>query len=119
MAAFIPLHLMPLLIRVGMQVLYLEHSVESLARGGPWLLGMIVPGVSRWRVLKEAETELHGGSSRRRLYGCAVTLQAQASLQAASLERVDAADSRSPIFEQLLLTWSQVKHTGTVIASAR
>ena len=85
------------------QILYLEHSVESLARGGPWLLGTIVPGVSRWRVLKEAETEVHGGSSRRKLYGCAVTLlQAHAPMQGAS---------GSPVFEQLLVTWSQVSST--------
>ncbi len=101
-------------------MLYLEHSVESLARGGPWLLGTIVPGISRWRVLKEAETEVHGGSSRRRLYGCAVTmLQAQARLQEGSsdtkegTETFGAAGSWAlghglPVFEQLLLTWSQV-----------
>jgi hypothetical protein len=91
------------------QVLYLEHSVESLARGGPWLLGTIVPGISRWRVLKEAETQIHGGSSRRRLYGCAVTmLREQAPLQAEGPERLEANYSGSPVFEQQLLAWSQV-----------
>ena len=95
-------------------MLYLEHSVESLARGGPWLLGMIVPGVSRWRVLKEAETEIHGGSSRRRLYGCTVTmLQARGPQQRGSGEGAEslpvvAAGGGPPTFEQLLLTWSQV-----------
>jgi hypothetical protein len=89
------------------QVLYLEHSVESLARGGPWLLGTIVPGVSRWRVLKEAETEIHGGSSRRKLHGCTVTLlKAQTSLQDGRAEIPGGAGP--PVFEQLLLTWSQV-----------
>ncbi len=94
------------------QVLYLEHSVESLARGGPWLLGTIAPGISRWRVLKEAETEIHGGSSRRRLYGCAVKLLlAEVSLHGDGT--VDAErllpGSGPPVFEQLLLTWSQVR----------
>jgi hypothetical protein len=98
------------------QVLYLEHSVESLARGGPWLLGTIVQGVSRWRVLKEAETEIHGGSSRRRLYGCAVTLLQQQALpqdgSGAGAESLGAAGSGAlgpgpPVLEQLLLTWSQ------------
>ena len=97
-------------------MLYLEHSVESLARGGPWLLGKLVPGNSRWRVLKEAETEIHGGSSRRRLYGCAVTmLQTQGPQQGGNAEGAEsppvlAAGSEPPVFEQLLLTWSQVSH---------
>jgi hypothetical protein len=105
-------------------VLYLDHSVESLARGGPWLLGTIAPGISRWRVLKEAETEVHGGSSRRRLYGCTVTmLHANAQPHgsaSAGAEGQQPAGSVSfkgspasgmagqPMFEQLLLTWSQV-----------
>ncbi len=97
--------------------MYLEHSVESLARGGPWLLGTIVPGISRWRVLKEAETEIHGGSSRRRLYGCTVTmLRAQAPQQGGSgagAEMLGVASSKAlgpgqSVIEQLLLTWSQV-----------
>jgi hypothetical protein len=104
-----------------MQVLYLEHSVESLARGGPWLLGTIVPGISRWRVLKEAETEVHGGSSRRTLYGCAVTmLQPQAPLEDGRCAVEGAGDGWARpgplVFEQLLLTWSQVslqKHSRT------
>ena len=108
--------------------MYLEHSVESLARGGPWRLGVIVPGISRWRVLKEAETEIHGGSSRRRLYGCTVTMLhpeappegctgtiLRAPLQGVGGERLGAAGSGTfgpgpPVFEQLLLTWSQVSH---------
>ena len=96
----------------GGQVLNLEHSVESLARGGPWLLGTIAPGISRWRVLKEAETEIHGGSSRRRLYGCAVKLLlAEAPLHGdggVDAERLSAG-SGPPVFEQQLLTWSQVR----------
>jgi hypothetical protein len=89
--------------------------MESLARGGPWLLGTIVPGISRWRVLKEAETEIHGGSSRRRLYGCAVTmLQPLAPLLSPGTETQGAEDSESlgpgpAVIEQLLLTWSQVR----------
>ena len=98
-------------------MLYLEHSVESLARGVPWLLGKIVPGISRWRVLREPETEIHGGSSRRRLYGCTVTmLRAQGPLQVGSGEGAnglsDAGNGKlelgPPVFEQQLLTWSQV-----------
>jgi hypothetical protein len=93
-------------------VLYLEHSVESLARGGPWLLGTIAPGISRWRVLKEAETEIHGGSSRRRLYGCAVKLLlAEAPMHGVCGMDADrlSPGSGAPVFEQLLLTWSQVR----------
>jgi hypothetical protein len=113
-------------LRLG-QVLYLEHSVESLARVGPWLLGTIVPGISRWRVLREAETEMHGGSSRRRLYGCTVTMvHAQMARQAtvtpaqsvscAGPEMMGIAGGGAlgpspPVFEQLLLTWSQVTST--------
>ena len=94
-------------------MLYLEHSVESLARGGPWLLGTIVPGISRWRVLKEAETEVHGGSSRRRLYGCAVTMLQPQLGSGAGAEGLVPADIKAfgpgpPMFEQLLLTWAQV-----------
>jgi hypothetical protein len=100
------------------QVLYLEHSVESLARGGPWLLGTMAPGISRWRVLKEAETEIYGGSSRRRLYGCSVTmLPAPAPLQGGSSPGAEGTGAAgggafgpgSQVFEQLLLTWSQVR----------
>jgi hypothetical protein len=98
------------------QVLYLDHSVESLARGGPWVLGTIAPGVSRWRALREAETEVHGGSSRRRLYGCSVTmLQAQQQGDNSSaVAKGNGGESSGtpgpgpPLFEQLLLTWSQV-----------
>ena len=99
-------------------MLYLEHSVESLARGGPWLLGTIVPGISRWRVLKEAEMEIHGGTSRRRLYGCTVTmsrLHAKASQDARSVGNEIQGGAASGVlgqgptlFEQLLLSWSQV-----------
>ncbi len=62
-----------------MQILYLEHSVDSLARGGPWQLGKIVQGKSGWRPLREVETEEYGGSSRRVLYGCVVTLLSDGS----------------------------------------
>ncbi len=95
-------------------MLYLEHSLESLARGGPWLLGTLVPGISRWRVLREAETEIHGGSSRRRLYGCTLTLLSGQTIQQGgsgpSAERLgsEALGTGPPVFEQLLLTWSQV-----------
>ena len=57
-----------------LQVLYLEHSVDSLARRGPWQMGIIMRGKSAWRPLREAETEEYGGSTRRVLYGCAVTM---------------------------------------------
>ena len=57
-----------------LQVLYLEHSVDSLARGGPWQLGKVIRGGSAWRPLRDSETEAYGGSTRRLLYGCVVTI---------------------------------------------
>ncbi len=103
-------------------MLFLEHSVESLARGGPWLLGTMAPGISRWRALKDAETEIYGGSSRRRLYGCSVTmLCAPAPLQGGSSPGAGAAGGEfgtaSPVFEQLLFTWSQVRILSILLLS--
>ena len=48
--------------------------MESLARGGPWQMGTVLHNKSKWRALSYEETELYGGSSLRRLYGCVFTL---------------------------------------------
>ena len=80
--------------------------MESLARGGPWLLGVVRRGQSTWQALSEADTEKYGGSSRRRLYGCVFTIFPDRARMAASGE---VADGRGLVaFEQQLLTWSQV-----------
>ena len=89
------------------QVLYLEHSVESLARGGPWLLGKVGRGKSTWRALGEAETEKYGGSSRRRLYGCVFTMFPGRTRRAASGGGTVGTRPLEETFEQQLLTWSQ------------
>jgi hypothetical protein len=90
-------------------VLYLEHSTESLSRGGPWLLGTILPGSCVWRILSDPETAIHGGSSRRRLYGCVVTLcRPNAAAQGVS----GGGEVNQDELVQQLLTWSQV--CGTV-----
>ena len=95
-----------------MQVLYLEHSVESLGSGGPRLLGTIRKGSSCWRSLKEAESATYGGSARRRLYGCIIKMfhpdSAGAFGRCTSFNGGDEKGEASGMFKQLLLTWSQV-----------
>jgi hypothetical protein len=88
--------------------------VESLVRGGPWKLGMVVRGRSKWRALSEAETEVYGASRLRRLYGCAFNMRHAQSLPESGgigrtrskLEAV--VNEQVQEYEQLLLTWSQV-----------
>ncbi len=80
--------------------------MESLARGGPWLLGFVRRGKSTWRVLSEADTEKYGGSSRRRLYGCVFTMFTDRARMAASGGGTFGRGLEA--FEQQLLTWSQV-----------
>ncbi len=80
--------------------------MESLARGGPWLLGSTRRGKSTWRELGEAETEKFGGSSRRRLYGCVLTMFSSRTRKTAFGGGTGMI--RPEAFEQQLLTWSQV-----------
>ena len=86
--------------------------MESLARGGPWLLGTIRRGSSGWRTLSEAESETHGGSVRRKLYGCVVKMFHPDSTgplgSCRSFSRIEDEGVVNGMFEQLLLTWSQV-----------
>ena len=94
-------------------MLYLEHSVESLARGGPWQLGTVLPGSCGWRTLSETETATYGGSTLRRLYGCAITMfrpdaHAPAQKSAGGDTRPTAESGIGEMFEQQLFTWSQV-----------
>ena len=96
-------------------MLYLEHSVDSLARGGPWQLGTVLPGSCGWRALSEAETATYGGSTLRRLYGCAITMfrpdahaHAPAGSSAGGDVRPRAESGIGEMFEQRLFTWSQV-----------
>ena len=94
-----------------MQVLYLEHSVQSLALGGPWRLGTLCKNSSAWRILSEADTVVWGGSSMRRLYGCVITLVTEHTLTlplpsgSNSLAAMAGPDN---LFRQVLLSWSQV-----------
>ncbi len=88
--------------------------MESLARGGPWRMGMILRNKSKWRALGEEETEKYGGSHLRRLYGCVFTMQ-HAPPRAVGCwrsRRASDAARNEPVqeFEQRLLTWSQVLH---------
>ena len=93
--------------------MYLEHSVESLAQGGPWQLGTVLQGNCGWRTLSEAETATYGGSTLRRLYGCAIRMVKPAAHAPAGSRPVDdvrptAESCSGEMFEQQLLTWSQV-----------
>ncbi len=94
------------------QVLYLEHSVDSLARGGPWQLGTILQGTCGWRTLSEAETGAYGGTHLRRLYGCVITMikpDAHAPVvSTAGNVRAIADSGVGEVFEQQFFTWSQV-----------
>ncbi len=87
--------------------------MESLARGGPWRLGVVLRGKSKWRALSEAETENYGGSSLRRLYGCVFNIQRIQTRPPGDVGRTRS-DSETatnePVreYEQQLLTWSQV-----------
>ena len=90
--------------------------MESLARGGPWRMGTVVRGISKWRVLSEAETEIYGGSSLRRLYGCTFNMQpAQAPLLASGSIGITRSELETACkepaleYDQQLLTWSQVQ----------
>ncbi len=80
-------------------------------------MGMVRRGKSKWRALSEVETEIYGGSSIRRLYGCVFTMQQAQIRQPASggggrLRRGSEITSSESVQEQeqQLLTWSQVLH---------
>jgi hypothetical protein len=94
-------------LSIRWQVLYLEHSVESLAGGGPWLLGTVRRGLSTWRAMGEVDTEKYRGSSRRRLYGCVLTIFSGRAHKTVSGAGPSTAGTGSEAFEQQLLTWSQ------------
>ncbi len=90
--------------------------MESLACGGPWILGKIHRGLSTWRALSQAETASYGGSSIRKLFGCAVTMFSASDAAVPSfVPRRDevagqGADTQcsGSLFQQQLLTWSKV-----------
>ncbi len=98
--------------------------MESLALCGPRRLGTVQRGLSAWSVLPQVETATYGGSSHRKLFGCAITmLDASAESSHAVLPlasdlhdgvagNVPACASGSgckmKLFQQLLLTWSKV-----------
>ena len=98
------------------QVFFFEHSVESLACGGPSILGKIHRGLSTWRALSKAETAAYGGSSLRKLFGCAITMfntsNAGLPLSVLSSDNETLSPPGTPctdsLFPQLLLTWSKV-----------
>ncbi len=93
--------------------------MDSLARGGPWQLGTVLRGSCRWRILSEAETTAYGGSTIRRLYGCAITMfkpDAHApATSSVSDVRLTTDDCIGGMFEQQLFTWSQVCATGCAL----
>ena len=97
------------------QVLYLEHSVDSLVRGGPWQLGTVLRGSCGWRALCDEETATYGGSTLRRLYGCVITMfkpdtddPARSGLSGDVRPTAESGIRVSESFEQQLFTWSQV-----------
>ena len=81
-------------------------------------MGVVLRGKSNWRTLSEAETEIYGGSSLRRLYGCVFTMQQKQMHQPApgiggktrSGSEITSSESVQEQ-EQQLLTWSQVLQT--------
>ena len=93
---------------VHVQVLYIEHSVEDLTRGGPWKMGTLQRGRSSWRVLRDEETAAYGGSGRRKLYGCAITLFDGGKDAPIGVTWSDGGQNDVAGSEQRLLSWSQV-----------
>jgi hypothetical protein len=88
------------------QVLYLKHSAEDLARCEPCKMGILQQGSSSWKILRDEETVVYGGSSRRKLYGCVITMsdgRSDAPNGGACSNTGQDTDS-----EQRLLSWSQV-----------
>jgi hypothetical protein len=78
-------------------------------------MGFVLRGKSKWRTLSEAETEIYGGSSLRRLYGCVFTMQNPQMHQpvpgiGGKTRRGSEITSSKSVQEQeqQLLTWSQV-----------
>ena len=89
-------------------MLYLEHTVEDLARGEPWRMGTLQRGGSSWRILRDEETAAYGGSIRRRLYGCLVTMADGRSDAPVGVAWGDGGRSSEAGAQQRLLSWSQV-----------
>ncbi len=89
-------------------MLYLEHTVEDLARGEPWRMGTLQRGGASWRILRDEETAAYGGSSRRKLYGCLVTMADGRSDAPVGFAWGDGGRSGEAGAQQRLLSWSQV-----------
>lgn len=91
------------------QVLYLEHTVEGLNRGRPWKMGSLQKGRSTWRILRDEETVAYGGSNRRKLYGCMVTLFDWQTNEPIGVSWSNTCGpNKEGGLEQRLLSWSQV-----------
>ncbi len=101
--------------------------MESLALCGPRRLGTLQRGLSAWSILPQVETATYGGSSHRKLFGCAITMldasvesshAGAAGLPLASdhhdgvagnvLACASGSGCKMKLFQQLLLTWSKV-----------
>ncbi len=91
-------------------MLYLEHSAEDLARGGPWKMGVLQHGRSCWRILRDEETVVYGGSGRRKLYGCVITLYDGQKDAPDGVARSNGNRNNKEGSEQTLLSLSQVRH---------
>ena len=106
--------------RASWQVLFLDHRVENLALGGPWLLGTVKRDLSAWSVVPQADMAALGGSSHRRLFGCVITMLDVSFAVPGSVLPVSVPNSHgevdgSPVtactsnfVQQRLLTWSKV-----------
>jgi hypothetical protein len=92
------------------QVMFVEHSADDLARGKPCKMGTLQHGRSSWRILRDEETAAYGGSSRRKLYGCLVTLfdEPKDALLGATWKNDSDCRSHEEGLEHKIMSWSQV-----------
>ena len=71
-------------------------------------MGSLQQGRSSWRILRDEETAFCGGSSRRKLYGCVVTLLDGQTDAPVGISKSFGGRNEEVGAEQMLLSWSQV-----------